>query len=158
MTIDPLTDVTWSTEWGKWSDWSEWSGCEGNPCKFGTKIRIRKCNTENTNLNGVCFGVFWEEDVCTLPCYSTWSAWGPWTPCPSSCGPAFRSRTRRCLHEGNRVCNIFGDRAKDFGLILVRVKLTRKRDVGVRSGVFMTAMITRLVVQLSSTPRCGVLG
>ena len=87
-------------EWGVWLEWSHWSDCEGDPCKTGKKVRIRKCGGSEKKLNGICFGVFWEEDTCYVSCTPRWSTWGTWTICPSSCGLALKKRSRKCLLEG----------------------------------------------------------
>jgi len=76
-----------------WSTWAEWSPCS-KTCGGGKKVRVRTCSKA-----GSCDG----QDIQTKTCNSntckeevSWSRWGSWSSCSSSCGKGNRERQRSC--------------------------------------------------------------
>ena len=82
-----------------WTAWSVWSACSAS-CGGGRQQRVRTCLGGN-----ICEGLRTEfRDCNTQSCSSvpTWSSWGPWSSCSSTCGKGTRTRTRTCM--GGSTC------------------------------------------------------
>ncbi|XP_071947832.1 hemicentin-1-like [Antedon mediterranea] len=83
---------------GNWGEWAEWEQCD-RPCGVGRRVRRRECNNPPPSLGGrTCLGQSIHSKTCTLreSCDGNWSAFGPWSDCPATCGQTFRVRERVC--------------------------------------------------------------
>nr|XP_040563549.1 SCO-spondin-like isoform X6 [Lepeophtheirus salmonis] len=82
---------------GQWSLWSTWSSCSKS-CGDGEQRRDRTCgNGERSQQN--CVGQSSQGQSCVIAnCKidGEWARWTRWSPCSTSCGTGFRSRSRAC--------------------------------------------------------------
>ncbi|RCN46995.1 thrombospondin type 1 domain protein [Ancylostoma caninum] len=98
---------------GGWSEWSEWSDCGGS-CANAHRSRTRFCSNPRPSQGGKpCFGNDFElqpcvDDKCRLSVDGAWGSWSSWSECPSGCGFALQSRSRKCDSPppafGGKVC------------------------------------------------------
>ncbi|XP_035990446.1 properdin [Fundulus heteroclitus] len=86
--------------WGSWNPWSPCSvTCEGQ----GTRFRRRTCSSP-PECRAACSGPEEEQEPCEAsnkcPVHGSWSSWGAWTQCSSSCisdtNVPSRERQRTC--------------------------------------------------------------
>ncbi|KAJ8411993.1 hypothetical protein AAFF_G00142600 [Aldrovandia affinis] len=91
---------------GGWSDWGAWQACSVS-CGVGKKLRERMCSSPPPTCRGSCAGPSSESSPCdtgmVCPVHGSWSAWGPWGTCGSSCvregsGLPVRQSTRFCTN------------------------------------------------------------
>ncbi|CAI9737755.1 Hypothetical predicted protein [Octopus vulgaris] len=94
---------------GRWSNWTPWSTCSAS-CGAGSMKRVRKCDNPEPKYRGrPCGGSSYQVKKCVkIKCQQDggWSLWSSWSPCPVTCGTAFRIRNRECnspkpLYGGN---------------------------------------------------------
>lgn len=95
-------------EWCDLTPWSNFSDCSAK-CGGGIRVRDRLLIRRPLNESIEC-GALQQRSLCnTHPCPEDCevSAWGPWSPCSSSCSGGIRVRTRRVLspsRNGGRMC------------------------------------------------------
>ena len=81
-----------------WTEFGEWSQCSSS-CGLGHKSKTRECKDMFCGRvgNNYCVGDHVEVEPCeTKPNSASWSAFGSWSQCSSSCGPGQRSRALEC--------------------------------------------------------------
>ncbi|XP_063436526.1 A disintegrin and metalloproteinase with thrombospondin motifs adt-2-like [Mytilus trossulus] len=84
---------------GSWGEWGKWSECNAT-CDGGVQKRTRYCNNPYPSTGGsACSGMTYQISICAetnCPVIGTWSEWGVWSLCSTSCGSGNRTRGRRC--------------------------------------------------------------
>uniref|UniRef100_H2ZIH2 ShKT domain-containing protein n=1 Tax=Ciona savignyi TaxID=51511 RepID=H2ZIH2_CIOSA len=88
--------------WTRWSDWGECS----LTCGGGTQTSTRTCNTFG-QAGATCVGRASRSQICNQQTCPSWSAYGSWSICSSTCGGGSRSRSRTCNNGqiGNIGCS-----------------------------------------------------
>ena len=105
---------------GSWSEWSEYSACDVT-CGNGSQTRERQCVYPDTSKKGsACEGDSTQNKICSVDCDpvtttiapleensmkdesenaetdGSWSSWGEWSACSSSCGNGLKTAQREC--------------------------------------------------------------
>ncbi|GAB1601890.1 properdin-like [Argonauta hians] len=84
---------------GGWSNWLPWTTCSVS-CGTGMTRRVRTCTNPSPKHRGrQCGGGRSQVKKCfKVKCQQNggWSLWSSWTPCPVTCGTAYRIRNREC--------------------------------------------------------------
>ncbi|XP_053328822.1 hemicentin-2 [Spea bombifrons] len=96
---------------GGFSEWQEWGPCT-RTCGQGVQERVRLCNNPPPANGGrPCAGRDVDVRTCNLPLCpvdGSWSLWGSWSHCSSTCGEGSRQRTRSCSspppQNGGKAC------------------------------------------------------
>ncbi|KAL3870731.1 hypothetical protein ACJMK2_038775 [Sinanodonta woodiana] len=97
---------------GSWTAWGSWSNCSST-CGKGSKNRVRTCtNPAPSNGGNYCNGVWMEINECQISSCTvngSWTAWGSWSNCSSTCGKGTKNRVRTCTNpapsNGGNYCN-----------------------------------------------------
>uniref|UniRef100_H2ZIH1 Uncharacterized protein n=1 Tax=Ciona savignyi TaxID=51511 RepID=H2ZIH1_CIOSA len=83
-----------------WAGYGSWSSCS-RTCGGGTRTRSRGCSNGNVGQDGCPTSGATQSQLCnTQACQSaqpTWSDFGSWSGCSTTCGVGSRSRTRVCI-------------------------------------------------------------
>lgn len=89
---------------GGWTSWGSFGVCL-TTCGPGTKVRSRTCTNPAPAAGGKpCYGqdangVAYEHVACAhrpCPVHGSWSKWGSWSECSTSCGRGKATRSRTC--------------------------------------------------------------
>uniref|UniRef100_A0A7E4UZ46 Peptidase M12B domain-containing protein n=1 Tax=Panagrellus redivivus TaxID=6233 RepID=A0A7E4UZ46_PANRE len=103
--------------------WGEWLPCSVT-CGIGFQLRERLCDgvlcAENSKQARTCNIQDCPRSFRSAP-PKLWSQWSSWSPCSSTCGEGFQSRSRTCLSGDNcprRLPNMF-----HFGTSITRTKM-----------------------------------
>uniref|UniRef100_A0A183C8U8 Apple domain-containing protein n=1 Tax=Globodera pallida TaxID=36090 RepID=A0A183C8U8_GLOPA len=83
-----------------WTTWTEWTPCSKKCGSGGTQTRKRECRY-NGMSSEECAGAAREEKQCqSLEACPSWTEWGEWSDCTTTCGDGHQSRNRKCLPSG----------------------------------------------------------
>ncbi|XP_039259105.2 A disintegrin and metalloproteinase with thrombospondin motifs gon-1-like isoform X1 [Styela clava] len=76
-----------------WTQYGDWSECSAS-CGEGEQIRIRMCTNGEGGVD--CVGDDMQTQICNIRECITWTQWGEWSDCSSTCGDGEAIRVRTC--------------------------------------------------------------
>ena len=79
-----------------WEAWSEWSSCSAT-CGRGRRERNRQCGILARQTGVGCPGPEAESEECEEAACTSWTGWGEWSGCSTTCGTGSQVRTRDCV-------------------------------------------------------------